>query len=169
MFGPAQTLLGETCKKWFKMDYAARVLVTAGRRLVYGDFLDPRAPVKKYRESSDEEKLKRVVNEKLEEYNAMYPNATMDLVLFRDAVEHVSRVVRVIKQPLGNSLLIGVGGSGRQSLTRLASFMCEYETVQVRARARRGGARRRCVNAIAPNKCPPHRVIIRHSPLKHKL
>ncbi len=28
-----QTLLGETCKKWFKMDYAARVLVTPGRRL----------------------------------------------------------------------------------------------------------------------------------------
>ena len=80
-----QTLLGDTCKKWFKMDYAARVLVTPGRRLVYGDFLDPRAPVKKYRESSDEEKLKKVVNEKLEEYNAMYPNATMDLVLFRDA------------------------------------------------------------------------------------
>ena len=78
----------------------------------------------------DVEKMVLVLNEYLEDYNAL-STAQMKLVLFLDAVCHVTRISRVIRQPMGNALLLGVGGSGRQSLTRLASHMAEYDLFQV--------------------------------------
>jgi dynein heavy chain len=62
----------------------------------------------------------------LEEYNSSV-KVQMHLVMFLDAVDHVSRITRVIRQPLGNCLLLGIGGSGRQSLSRLATFMANYK------------------------------------------
>jgi dynein heavy chain len=55
----------------------------------------------------------------------------MKLVMFLDACEHVARVSRIIKQPQGNSLLLGVGGSGRQSLARLATYVMGYGLRQI--------------------------------------
>lgn len=43
----------------------------------------------------------------------------------------VTRIVRVISQLRGNMLLVGIGASGRQSLSKMAAFICEYKVFQV--------------------------------------
>ena len=108
------------------------------RPLIYTPFTTPGNSDEEhpYCGIEDEEKLQNIMDDKLKEYNES--NAVMDLVLFQMAIEHVCRVTRVIDKPRGNALLVGVGGSGKQSLSKLSSFICGYEFFQITVTATYG-------------------------------
>jgi dynein heavy chain len=82
-----------------------------------------------YKVSEDFNQLKKLLEAKLQEYNET--NAIMNLVLFEQAIRHVTRITRILMFPGGNALLVGVGGSGKQSLSKLAAHICGYETSQI--------------------------------------
>ncbi|KAH8941010.1 hypothetical protein BDL97_14G015200 [Sphagnum fallax] len=132
-------LINNDDKAWFKANITKQLknfdltwdfLFSKTERLIFGDFLVPGLEPRIYEQVEAITKLQVVVEQYLEEYN-LISNAPMKLVLFLDAIEHTSRVCRVIGLPLGNALLLGVGGSGRQSLTKLATFMEEFELFQI--------------------------------------
>ena len=97
------------------------------RSNVFGDIFTPFGTVDRpYEEILDKEKLIKAAEESLDRYNEMADNP-MNLVLFNFAIEHLLRIRRILKVPGGHALLVGVGGSGRQSLTRLATKMGDFE------------------------------------------
>ncbi|TKS70983.1 Dynein heavy chain 1, axonemal [Collichthys lucidus] len=101
--------------------------VVPSKPVLFGDFM---SFDQVYTLIQDKERLMKVMEKYMDDYN-QNTTTRMKLVLFMDAIEHVCRISRVLRQPLGNALLLGVGGSGRQSLTKLASFMSGYECFQI--------------------------------------
>ena len=113
------------------LDVAGTKIITPNelRCLIFGDYMSQNDP-KPYVEIKDMTELQTRIEEYLAEYNAQ-SKKPMDLVMFGFAIEHVSKISRILRMPGGNALLVGVGGSGRQSVTRLAAFMLGCEVIQI--------------------------------------
>ena len=107
------------------------------RKCFFGDYMSPenvdRAEEKhklKYEEVQDVAGLISRMEEYLSDHNAT-SKSQMNLAMFLYCVEHVSRICRVLKQPGGHMLCVGVGGSGRQSVSRLAAYISEMQCFQI--------------------------------------
>ena len=121
-----QELMATNLKANFKLDFHQ---VIPRLPVVYADFMETEIDDRKYEELVDLDKSRKMLQDYLSTYNHT-AKKQMDLVIFTYVLEHVSRISRVIKLPFGHCLLIGVGGSGRQSCTRLAASISDYKCVQ---------------------------------------
>eukprot|EP00878_Enallax_costatus_P037155 GHUV01041954.1.p1 GENE.GHUV01041954.1~~GHUV01041954.1.p1 ORF type:complete len:155 (+),score=30.92 GHUV01041954.1:65-529(+) len=102
------------------------------RNIAWGDFMRPgvERSERQYEEISDSAKLLKLLEDYLHEYN-MSHTTPMNLVFFQHAIDHICRLSRVLRQPRGNAMLVGVGGSGKQSLTRFAAHISGFKTFQI--------------------------------------
>ncbi len=98
--------------------------------MFFGDYAKPDSDVKAYDEITDLCALQEVMEFYLDEHNSC-SKAPMSLVMFKFAIEHLSRICRVLKQDNGHLLLVGIGGSGRQSATKLGTFINDYVLFQI--------------------------------------
>ncbi|XP_053613118.1 dynein axonemal heavy chain 2 isoform X1 [Plodia interpunctella] len=118
--------VGDMLGKHFELTFHA--LCPSKSPPLFGHFLNP---FEVYDDIVDPAALRKYILNQMEEYNSCPGVVKMELVLFKDAIEHIVRIVRVVSQPRGHVLCVGIGGSGRQSLTRVASYICECNSFQV--------------------------------------
>lgn len=101
------------------------------KQMMFGCYLDLDSAEgeRRYDELPSKETFLNVAVAMLAEYNTMH-KAKMNIVLFDYALEHLSKICRLLSMPSGNALLVGVGGSGRQSLTKLAGTILGQQVFQ---------------------------------------
>jgi dynein heavy chain len=58
-------------------------------------------------------------------------HSTLNMVFFKEAVEHVLRICRVLQQPGGHLLLIGFDGTGRRTCLELSAFISGHTMFQL--------------------------------------
>ena len=99
--------------------------------ILYGDFrfaLQEESS-RLYEDLLDFEAVRSIFLEILADYNEKFNK--MNLVLFEDALDHLIRIHRVIRMNRGHTMLVGVGGSGKQSLARLACYTAQYHLYEI--------------------------------------
>ena len=85
--------------------------------------------------SSSTAASRRLLRQRAEQLQSLFVSssrgAASPLVIFDDALSHLARATRVLAMDRGSAVLVGVGGSGKQSLARLAAAVAGAVPFQI--------------------------------------
>lgn len=133
-----RTYMTDLLGSYFSRHGVEKELIYNSERVIYGDFMQGKdVENKQYVQIEEISALISKMDSYQEEYNSDISfiiggqKKQMKLVMFLDACEHIARIARIIRQPQGNALVLGVGGSGRQSLSRMATYLTGYKLFQI--------------------------------------
>jgi dynein heavy chain len=130
------------CSEHFGEEFAEKTSIKVAGEVWWADFQrdtvedpdtgeDLGAP-QIYEQSPSMKFIRGRAYENLTRFNEAYPAKIMNLVLFDDAMRHLMKINRTIQQKRGSAMLVGVGGSGKQSLARLAAFTSKHQCFQIK-------------------------------------
>ena len=81
--------------------------------------------------SCEQDELIKKIESKLKVFYEEELN--VPLVIFDSVLEHILRIDRVLKQPIGHLLLVGQSGVGKTTLSRFVAWMNELTVFQIKA------------------------------------
>jgi len=82
----------------------------------------------------DREKIKLELESRLCTFSE--EELDVKMVLFDEIIEHILRIDRILKQPLGHVLLSGVSGTGKTNIARFVAWMNGFSVFQIKAHAK---------------------------------
>ncbi|XP_059059014.1 dynein axonemal heavy chain 10 [Achroia grisella] len=99
--------------------------------LLFGDYRNAldEEEIRYYEDLLDYEAVYFLFQEILDEFNERV--GKMSVVLFEDFLEHLTRLQRILRMDRGNAMIIGVGGSGKKSICRLAAFAAGCDVFEI--------------------------------------
>lgn len=101
--------------------------------LIFCNFVEPDSDSPIYMESLSNDYLRTSLGKVVEFYNASRTGGRekMSVLLFDYLLQHLARVSRILAKPFGNGLLIGLGGNGRKTIAKLATFINDCQSFKI--------------------------------------
>ncbi|CAD8076520.1 unnamed protein product [Paramecium sonneborni] len=130
-------LINQNDQDWFKENLIKNILINFKIEYKVQEFFNSQRPFI-FADFQKKVELQDRIYEEVKDYNSFVKNINeymlsqtkMNLALFKDAIVHLTRICRVLRLQRGHYMLIGIGGSGKKSLTQLGAALagCKFET-----------------------------------------
>ncbi|XP_048968435.1 dynein axonemal heavy chain 14 isoform X2 [Canis lupus dingo] len=123
--------LSKELENYFQIQWTKEKLMNDS--IVFVDFLDINKAHRKkiYQNTNDYNKLASILNEFQMKLSSASLEIFHSMVFFKEAIEHIARASRVLRQPGSHMLLIGIDGCGKETCATLACYLTECKLYRV--------------------------------------